>query len=98
MFQSQCTNSKINRFYERALKIAYGDGNSTFDQLIDKEKSFYIHRQNIQRFLIEIYKALNDISESILKELFVRREYTIYLPSKPKLVIPSVNLVLKRKN
>ena len=71
---------------------------STFDQLIAMDKSFCIHHQNINRLLTEIYKALHNISGNSLKELFVRRESTISLWSKPELVIPSVNFVFKGKN
>ena len=98
MFQSRRTNSKINRLHERALRIVYDDDISTFDQLLAMGKSFCIHHQNIQRLLIEIYKALHDISGNRLKELFVKRESTISLRSKPELVIPSVNSILKGKN
>ena len=62
------------------------------------DKSFCIHHRNIQRLLIEIYKALHDISRNSLKELFVKKESTISLRSRPELVIPSVNSVLKGKN
>ena len=62
------------------------------------DKSFRIHHQNIQRLLTEIYKALHDNSGKSLKELFVKRESTISLQSKPELVIPSVNFFLKGKN
>ena len=48
-------------------------------------------------FTFEIFKALNDISGSSLKELFVRSKCTINLQSKPELVIPSVNNFLKVK-
>ena len=58
---------------------------------------FCIHHQIIQRLLIEIYEALHDVSGNRLKELFVRRESIISLRSKPELVIPSVNSVLKGK-
>ena len=61
-------------------------------------KSFCIHYQNIQKPKIEIYKALHDVSGNSLKELFVKRESTISLRSKPELVIPSVNSILKGKN
>ena len=98
MFHSRRTNNKINRLHERALRIVYDDDVSTFDQLLAMGKSFCIHHQNIQRLLIEIYKALNDISEKSFKELFVKRESTITLRSKRELVIPSVNSVLKSKN
>ena len=82
----------------RALKIVYDDNVSTFETLLTKEKSFCVHHQNIQRLLTETYKALRDISGNISKELFVKRESTISLRSKPELVIPSMNSILKGKN
>ena len=84
--------------YMRALRIVYDNDVSTFHQLLAMDKSFCIHHQNIQRLLIEIYKALHDISGNRLKELFVKRESTISLRSKPELVIPCVNSILKGKN
>ena len=98
MFHSRRTNKKINRLHERALRIVYDDNVSTFDQLLAMDKSFCIHYQNIQRLLIEIYKALHDNSGNSLKELFVKRERTIKLWSKHELVIPLKNSVLKGKN
>ena len=98
MFCSRRTNNKINRLHERALRIAYDDDASTFDQLLAMGKSFCIHHQNIQRLLIEIKKALYDICGNSLKEFFVRRESTVSLLSEPELVIPSVNSNLKGKN
>ena len=62
------------------------------------DKSFCIHHQNIQRLLIEIYKTLHDTSGKILKKLFVKRESTISLRSKPELVIASLNSILNGKN
>ena len=98
MFHSRRTNKKINRLHERALRIVYDDNVSTFDQLLAMDKSFCIHYQNIQRLLIEIYKALHDNSGNSLKELFVKRQRTIKLWSKHELVIPLKNSVLKGKN
>ena len=98
MFQSLRTNKKINKLHQRTLRIVYDGNVSTFVQLPTIDKSFCIHHQNIQRLLIEIYKALHDISRNSLKELFVKRESTISLRSKPELVIPSINSVLKGKN
>ena len=98
MFHSRRTNNKFHQLHERALRIVYDDHVSTFHELLAMDKSFCIHHQNIQRLLIEIYKALHDISGNSLKELFVKRESTISLRSKPEPVIPSVNSVLKGKN
>ena len=98
VFQSRRTNNKINRLPERALRIVYDDEISTFDQVLDMYKSFCIHHQNIQRLLTEIYKALHKISWNSLKELLVKRESFISFRSKPELVIPSANSILKGKN
>ena len=98
MFHSLRTNKKINKLHQRTLRIIYDGNVSTFVQLPTTDKSFCIHHQNIQRLLIEIYKALHDISRNSLKELFVKRESTISLRSKPERVIPSINSVLKGKN
>ena len=86
MFHSRRTNNKINNLHEKALRIINDDDVSTFDQLLAMGKSFCIHHQNIHRLLIKIYKALHNISESILKELFVKRA---------ELVMTSMNSVFK---
>ena len=98
MFHSRCRNNKINRLHKRALGIVYDDDFSTFDQLLAMDKSSCIHHQNIQTLLIEIYEVLHDISGNCLKKLFVKRESTISLRSKPELMIPSMNSVLRGKN
>ena len=96
---SQFVNiNKYGRIHERALRIVYDDDVSTFHQLLAMDKFFCIHHQNIQRLIIEIYKALHDTSGNSPKELFVKRESTISLRSKPELVIPSVNSIIKGKN
>ena len=66
MFHIRRTNNKINRLHERALRNVYDDDVSNFDHLLATDKTFFIHRQNIHRLLIEIYKALYDISGNTL--------------------------------
>ena len=98
MFHSRCTNNKINRLHERALRTVYDDEVSTFHQLLAMDKYFCIHHQNIRRFLLEIYKALCDTSGNSLRELFVKRESNISLRFKPERLVPSVNSILRGKN
>ena len=62
MFCSQSCNNKINKLQERALSLVYDDYESSFDVLFNKNKSFSIHHQNIQRLMIEVYKFLNEPS------------------------------------
>ena len=95
MFHSRRTNNKINKLHERALRIVYDDDVSAFNQLPAMNESVCIQHQNIQSLIIEIYKVLHDISVNSLKELFVKREDTISLRSKPELLISSVNSILK---
>ena len=95
MFHSRRTKKKINKLHERALRTVHDDDVSTFNHLLPRDKSFCIHHQNIQRPLIETYKAFQDIFGTRLKELFLRRESTTKLRSKAKLVIPSMNSVLR---
>ena len=40
--------------------LVYGDYESSFDVLLNKnKKSLSIHHQNIQKLMIEVYKSLN---------------------------------------
>ena len=48
MFCSRSCNNKINKLHERALSLVYDDYESSFDVLLNKNKSFSIHHQNIQ--------------------------------------------------
>ena len=48
MFHNRTLNNKINRLHERALRIAYDDDKSTFQELLDSDNSMTIHQRNIQ--------------------------------------------------
>ena len=70
MFHSKTINNKINRIYERALRLVYFDYNSNFDELLKKDGSFSIHDRNIQTLAIEVYKFFHGLSPSIMKNIF----------------------------
>ena len=98
MFHSRYTNNKINRLHERALRIVYNDYESSFEQLLIKDRSFCIHHQNIQRLMVEIYKILNNFTNNVHNDLFIRKSHDISLRSQSDLIVPSVNSVYKGKN
>ena len=74
MFHGRISNGKINRIYERALRIVYKDYTSTFEDLLEKDKSFTVHHRNIQRLAMELYKFHNSLSPEILADIFVKKQ------------------------
>ena len=70
MFCSRTMNAKVNRIHERALRLVYQDYNSTFEELLDKDKSLCFHHRNIHQVAIEMYKVKNDLSPPFMKDLF----------------------------
>jgi len=95
-FHSRTSNNRINKLHERALRLVYGDYNSTFETLLEKDNSFTIHFKSIQKLAIEIYKCLNGMSVSDIKDLFPIN--TNRYKDNNDLMIPSVNTELKGKN
>ena len=71
MFHSRSINAKINKLHFRALRMAYRDYSTTFEELLIKDESVTIHQQNLQSLAIEIYKVINELSPNFLKEIFV---------------------------
>ena len=69
MLHSRTLNKKIDRLYERALRIVYSDYKSSFDTLLEKGVSISIHHGNIQSLAIEIYKFLHGLSPAITGDI-----------------------------
>ena len=82
MFCSRALNNRINKLQERALRILYKDDISTFQQLLNKDKSVTIHIRNIQLLATEMYKAKNNILPCSLSESVTLREITYNLREK----------------
>ena len=75
MFHGCKTNYKINRLKERALRLlTYKDYISSFEELLSKDGTFSIHKENIQNLAIEMFKVLNDLSTPDFSELFQLNE------------------------
>ena len=47
MLHSRTMNNKINRLHERSLRIVYSDQSSAFEELLERDKTFSIHYNNI---------------------------------------------------
>ena len=70
MCHSIILNNKINRIYERALRIVCNDYKSNFKELLEWDHPFTIHERNIQCLSIEAYKVRNGLSPVIMNDVF----------------------------
>ena len=76
MFHSRSLNNKINRLHEHCLGVIYNDKRSTFEELLAKDNSVSVHRNNINALAIEMYKVANSVSPEIMNEVFKLRKET----------------------
>ena len=74
MFSSRRSNNLINRIHERSLTTVYDDTSSTFQELLQRNRSISIHHQNIQTLAMEVFKVVNKICPPIMKTFFDFRE------------------------
>ena len=54
MFHSRNLNNRINRLHERGLSIVYKDRDLSYDELLEKDRSFSVHHRNLQKLATEI--------------------------------------------
>ena len=71
MFCSRKCNSRFNRIHERAMRIAHDDYESTFEQLLIKNKTITSHKKNLQYLAIEIYKTFNSLNPPFMDEILM---------------------------
>ena len=70
IFHSKQMNNRINHIYERALRLAYNNHVSTFEPLLEMDKSFTVHDRNLQIHATEMYKIKWGLAPKIMQELF----------------------------
>ena len=74
MFSSRRSNNLMNRIHERSLRTVYDDTSSTFQELLQRNRSDSIHHKNIQTLTTEVFKVVNTICPPIMKTFFDFRE------------------------
>ena len=87
MCHSRSIHTRINRIHERSLRIVYSDDVSSFEQLLEKSGSVSIHHRNLQLLAIEIYKAINNLSSSLMSDIFKIKERKYNLRKESTLVL-----------
>ena len=79
------------------LRLVYDCYEWSFDVLLNNNKLFSIHHQNIQKLMIEAYKSLNKpSSDNYFDSLFTSQRRQD--PQQNDLLVPSVKTVTKGKD
>ena len=69
-FHGRDINRKINHMHERSLPIVCRDYNSSFKDLLKKDNFVCIHQRNIQSLTVEIFKVKENLSNTIMSDIF----------------------------
>ena len=70
MFCSCTMNKKINHIHERALRIVYRDYESSFEELLNQDKSLTFHHRNIHQVALEMFKVKFHLSPPFMEDIF----------------------------
>ena len=71
VFSSRRSNNLINRIHEKSLRTVYNDTNSTFQELLKRNRSVSVHHKNIQILSTEVFKVVNNTCPPIMKTFFI---------------------------
>ena len=91
LFCGKGANNEISRTHKLSLRALCGDYESTFEELLDKDKSMTIHRMSLQGLMAEIYKAINHLNPAYMWEFFIEKDVPYNLRSNELCKIPYVN-------
>ena len=70
MYCSRKNNKLINNIHERALRIAYNDFSSNFEQLLLKDNTVTNHTRNLKQLATDIYRTIHHENPSFMEEIF----------------------------
>ena len=73
---SRKINNQINKLHERALWLVYNHKNSSFRELLKRDKSVTIHERNIQELLTETFKVKSGVAPEIMTEILKFKDHS----------------------
>ena len=85
---ARSVNKNINKIQERALRIAYKDGCSSFEDLLRKAESVSIHQRNVKLLATEIFKTQSNFNPSFMKQIFGLKDIPYHLLSCRNILAP----------
>ena len=76
----------------------YNDYKSSFNELLENDKSISIHHRNIHNVAIEMFKVKNNLCPPLMKDIFDLNSNERVTRMGDKFVRPKVNKVYKGEN
>ena len=74
LFCSKATNDLTNRTTKRAMRITYNsDNEEMFDALLQRDGTLTIHKKNLQKIIVEIYKTINHLNPPHMWDLLTKK-------------------------
>ena len=89
-FHSRKTDHKINRIHERALRLAYKDNVSTFEQLLATNNSVTTYERNLQLLMTNIFKTKSKLNPDFMTDIFKERSVSYNLLKGSDTLLPVV--------
>ena len=95
MFSNATSLKKIENLQKRTLRILYNNDQLTYEELLDKANSSTINVKRLRFLCVEIYKTINNLTPSFMKQIFELRETNRNVREKYRLNlnIPNYNQV-----
>ena len=70
MFSSTQSLNKIGNLQKRALRLLYDDFEASYEDLLSKGRKPKMNVRRLRTLCVEIYKTLNDLNPSFMKNIF----------------------------
>ena len=78
MFHSRTLNNRIHKLHERCLRIIYNNKVSSFEDLLELNRSVSMRTPNLQTLAIEMFKVSKNFVPKIFSDIFSFRHETPY--------------------
>ena len=85
--------NKVENLQKRALRFLHNDYSSSYEELLKKSGKSTVNVSNYRSLCIEIFKTLNDINPSFIKDIFKLR-----MTNRPTREKYKLNLEIPKSN
>ena len=87
---SKGENNEIKRTRKRALRTLYGDYESTFEELLNRDKSKTTYKKNLKMLMGEVSKKINHLYPQHMWKIFTRKNFPYNLSGNELCKIPTM--------